>query len=107
MMQRFNGGDSNAVYDIVAGDESCYYLETKRLSARSRGANRDPTQNTQPPAPPPAARPPARSRAALVHYAAASVPHVNTALALGARLLHYTAFWLTASVGDDALEFRR
>ncbi|GBP42731.1 hypothetical protein EVAR_23369_1 [Eumeta japonica] len=37
MMQRFGGGDSNVVYNMVTGDESwiyCYDYETKRQSAQ-------------------------------------------------------------------------
>lgn len=37
MIERFNGGDSNAVFDILTGDESwvyCYDPETKRQSAQ-------------------------------------------------------------------------
>lgn len=37
MRERFNGGDSNSVFDIVTGDESwiyCYDPETKRQSAQ-------------------------------------------------------------------------
>ncbi|KAJ0171150.1 hypothetical protein K1T71_013349 [Dendrolimus kikuchii] len=37
MIQRFNGGDSKAVFDILTGDESwiyCYDPETKRQSAQ-------------------------------------------------------------------------
>lgn len=37
MIQKFNGGDSNAVFDILTGDESwiyCYDPETKRQSAQ-------------------------------------------------------------------------